>query len=136
MTQASLRPLDCQNMLWIFSTAAISSSAFPWSMWTLQALHEYWCSRCSVSKYSRLAASPVAASQAAVLVPMVAFQAAAWLRQPLPALQRLRQPLLQQPSVPQHQASCRFHRLRTTSPAVAAAWEAEAEPHQSRAPQH
>ena len=27
VTQASLRPLDCQNMPWIFSTAAISSSA-------------------------------------------------------------------------------------------------------------
>ena len=27
VTQASLRPFDCQNMLWIFSTAAISSSA-------------------------------------------------------------------------------------------------------------
>ena len=29
VTQASLRPLDCQNMPWIFSTAAISSSALP-----------------------------------------------------------------------------------------------------------
>ena len=27
VTQASLRPLDCQNMPWTFSTAAISSSA-------------------------------------------------------------------------------------------------------------
>ena len=38
MTQASLRPLDCQNMPWTFSTAAISSSALAWSMLTLQAL--------------------------------------------------------------------------------------------------
>ena len=38
VTQASLRPLDCQNMPWTFSTAAISSSALAWSMLTLQAL--------------------------------------------------------------------------------------------------